>query len=134
MTKVCPNCENVVSEDVLICPYCSNVLSKPKKEAINTKKNYCPNCKKELFLTNGVCVSCGYDVEKKRVSNLNVESYFVVRAFFGACLMIPLSIILLIGSLFVIFNSLFAGLWILGMAVIAFLIGIICIAYYNANK
>ncbi len=132
MTRVCPNCENVVSNEVMVCPYCRTTLSKPKVEVVEKKKYRCPRCKKEIFVTSGRCPHCNLNLDKEYSGEL--KSYYVTRAFIGAIVCFPFSLILFVASMIMIAQIGAIGFCLLGVAVFAFIVGIANVIYYNKNK
>ena len=131
MTRVCPNCENVVSNEVMVCPYCRTALSNPK--VVEEKKKYhCPRCKKEIFVTSGRCPHCNLNLDKEYGGDL--KSYFVTRALIGAIVCFPCSLILFVASIIMISKNGAVGFALMGVAAVALIVGIINILYYNHNK
>ena len=134
MTRVCPNCENVVSNEVMVCPYCRTTLSKPKVEVVEKKRYRCPRCKKEIFVTSGRCPHCNLNLDKEYDGDLNFKSYSVTKAFIGAFVCIPMSLVLFIASIIMISKIGTVGFAIMGAAAVVLFVGIIDIIYYNCNN
>lgn len=132
MTRVCPNCENVVSNEVMVCPYCRTTLSKPKVEVVEKKKYRCPRCKKEIFVTSGRCPHCNLNLDKEYSGDL--KSYYVTKALIGAFVYIPMSLVLFVASLIMISKNGTVGFTVMGVAAVELIVGIINIIYYNRNK
>ncbi|MBR3617279.1 MAG: zinc ribbon domain-containing protein [Acholeplasmatales bacterium] len=132
MTRVCPNCENVVSNEVMVCPYCRTTLSKPKVEVVEKKKYRCPRCKKEIFVTSGRCPHCNLNLDKEYSGDL--KSYYVTRALIGAIICFPCSLVLFVASMIMIAQNGAIGFTVMGVAVFAFIVGIANVIYYNKNK
>ena len=51
MSRVCPNCENVISNDEFECPYCTGKLPNKDVDTIVNKRT-CPR-----MLKQGICYS-----------------------------------------------------------------------------
>ena len=132
MTRVCPNCENVVSNEVMVCPYCRTTLSKPKVEVVEKKRYRCPRCKKEIFVTSGRCPHCNLNLDKEYGGDL--KSYYVTRALIGAIICFPCSLALFIASIIMIAQNGAIGFTVMGVAAVAFIVGIANVIYYNKNK
>ena len=133
MTRVCPNCENEVSNEVMVCPYCRTTLSKPK--VVEEKKKYrCPRCKKEIFVTSGRCPHCNLNLDKEYSGNLNFKSYYVTSALIGAIFIIPSSIVILVFSIIWMVKFGAIGFWLMVLAVFVFIVGIANVIYYSKNQ
>ena len=131
MSRVCPNCENIISNNELECPYCSGKIVNKDKEAILNKRT-CPECSSKVFVTASRCPYCNCNLDKP--SNLNFKAYHVTRAFMSACILIPISIILIIVSIVLLFKNGTEALPVLGVSLFALFGGIINIIYYKVNK
>ena len=131
MSRVCPNCENIISNDELECPYCSGKLSNKDVDTIVNKRT-CPECSSKVFVTASRCPYCNCNLANP--SNLNFKAYRVTRAFASAIFLIPFSLVLFIASI-VSYAELGSSVFVvLGIATIALIIGIINIIYYKLNK
>ena len=131
MTRVCPNCENEVSNEVMVCPYCRTTLSKPKVEVVEKKKYRCPRCKKEIFVTRGRCPHCNLNLDKEYSGDL--KSYYVTKALIGAIVCFPCSLVLFVASMIMIAQNGAIGFTVMGVDVFAFIVGIANVIYYNKN-
>ena len=131
MSRVCPNCENVISNDELECPYCAGKLPNKDVDTIVNKRT-CPECSSKVFVNASRCPYCNCNLANP--SNLNFKAYRVTRAFMSACVLIPISIILIIVSIVLLVKIGTEALPVLGVSLFALLVGIINIIYYNVNK
>lgn len=66
ITKICPNCNNEVSDQALKCIHCKYMFDPVSPLPSISKMKKCPYCAEEILDEAIVCKHCGRDLKKRQ--------------------------------------------------------------------